>query len=351
MNQLLKQLTEAVGVSGDEREVRLLIRDLIADHVDEWWVDAMGNLLARKRGTGAADLRVLVDAHMDEIGVIITGIDSNGTLQFEKIGGIDNRVLAGAVLQVGAKKLPGVIGLRPVHLLTSSSERSKVVEHSTLRIDIGATSKENAAALVQIGDRATFVSPYTELGPEDAPQCAIGKAFDNRAGCAALIELLRGERYPFELVASFSVQEEIGLRGAQVASYTLKPDVALVLECTPAYDLPNEGDFSPNTYVGRGPALYVMDAHTVQDPRLVRHLMKTADKHGIPFHVRQPGGGGTNTGAIQRADVGVPAATIGLPGRHAHTANGLINLTDYANYVKLTDAALRDLTRDVLARE
>jgi endoglucanase len=350
MNELLKQLSEAVGVSGDEKAIRLIVRDHIADHVDEWHVDAMGNLIALKKGTGASDLRVLVDAHMDEVGIIITGIDSNGTLQFAKIGGVDDRVLAGAVMQIGPNKIKGVIGLRPVHLISSAAESSKVVPSASLRIDIGASSKDNAAAKVKIGDRGTFVAEYEEIGERDEPTMALGKAFDNRAGCAALIELLRGERYPFDLYASFSVQEEIGMRGVRVVSYAVKPDVAFVLECTPAYDFPGTEDRSPNAYCGRGPVLYVMDSAMIQDPRLVQHIMRAGRARDIPFHVRQPGGGGTNTGPIQRADTGMPAATIGLPGRHLHTPSIIINLADYANYVKLADAALRDLTRETIIR-
>ena len=345
METLLKQLTEAVGVSGDEYEVRRLIRDLIREHVDDWWVDALGNLLALKKGTGANDLRVLVDAHMDEVGLIVTGIDSSGHLQFDKLGSIDDRVLAGATVQVGRNKIKGVIGIRPIHLI-KNTERAQVTEYTTLRIDIGAQDDKEAGAQAAVGDRGTFFGRYQSLGPT-----AISKAFDNRAGCAALIQLLQGERYPFDLYAVFSVQEEIGLRGAIVAANAIAPDIALVLECTPAYDLPTEQDVNPNTYLGRGPCIYVMDNVTIQDPRLVRHLITTAAKHNLPYQIRQPGGGGTNTGRYQRALDGIPAATLGLPGRHAHTACTIIHLADYENYVKMADAALRALDRSIISRQ
>lgn len=344
MHELLQQLTEAVGVSSAEHEVRLLIRDLIQDHVDEWRVDAMGNLIARKQGTGASNLRVLVDAHMDEVGLMIADIDSSGMLKFEAVGGFDDRALLGKVVQVGPKKLTGVIGAKPIHLL-KSSEKNRVVPRSSMRIDIGAKSKQNASSKVNVGDVAAFVTPYEEIGPT-----AVGKAFDDRAGCAALVELLRAEPYPFDLYASFSVQEEVGLRGAQVAAYGVKPDVAIVLECTPAYDLPNEEDTSPNVALGEGPALYVMDRATIQDPRLVQHLSRTADEKGIPFQIRQPGGGGTNTATIQRLHGGIASATVAVPGRYAHTPAMMINLEDYANYVKLVEAALRGLSEETLQR-
>ncbi len=348
MNELLRQLTEATGVSGAEKEVRLLIRDLIADHVDEWSVDSMGNLLATKRGTGESDLRLLIDAHMDEVGLLVVEIESSGMLKFTTVGGFDDRALLGKVVQIGPQKIIGVIGARAVHLL-KSGEYGKVVKADAMRIDIGAKNKDSAAAKVKVGEYAAFVTAYEESGAPGG-RTAIGKAFDNRAGCAALVELLRGERYPFDLVAAFTVQEEVGLRGAQIAAYSIRPDAALVLECTPAYDLPNEKDVSPNVALGQGPSIYVMDARTMQDPRLVAHLTRTGDAHAIPYQIRQPGGGGTNTGAIQRAAAGIPVATVAVPGRYAHTPTMMINLDDYDNVVRLADAALRGLTADIVRR-
>ena len=346
MNDLLKNLTEATGVSGAEKEVRILIRDLIADHVDEWSVDTMGSLTAVKRGTGQYDLRVLVDAHMDEVGLLVTDIDSGGMLKFTNVGGFDDRALLGKVVQVGPNKVPGVIGARAVHLL-KPTEYSKVVKMDAMRIDIGAKNKDSAAAKVKVGDYAAFVTEYEEL---EGGRAAIGKAFDNRAGCAALIELLRGDPYPFDLVAAFTVQEEVGLRGARVAAFNARADAALVLECTPAYDLPTTRDVSPNVAMGKGVSIYVMDARTIQDPRLVAHLMATGDAHGIPYQIRQPGGGGTNTGAIQRAGLGIPAATLAVPGRYAHTPTMMMSLDDYDNMVRLAGASLRTLTSDILRR-
>lgn len=344
MNELLKNLTEAVGVSGEEQEVRRLIRDLIADYVDEWHVDALGNLIATKKGTGASDLRVLVDAHMDEVGLMITEVGSDGMLKFAPVGGFDNRALLGKVVQIGAKKVTGVIGAKPIHLL-ERGQYDNVVDMDAMRIDIGAKGK-NDNGKVKVGDRAAFMTQYEELG-----KTAVAKAFDNRAGCAALIELLRAKPYPFDLIAAFTVQEEVGLRGAEVVAYTVQPDAAFILECTPAYDLPNEDDVSPNVALGKGPSVYVMDAGTIQDPRLVAHITRTAVAQNIPYQIRKPGGGGTNTAAIQRTGAGIPAATIAIPGRYAHTPTMMINLDDYANVVKLAEAVLRNLTADVVRRE
>ena len=345
MNELLRQLTEVSGVSGTEKHVRLLIRELVADHVDEWQVDTMGNLLVTKKGDGTSPMRVMIDAHMDEVGLMITGIDRDGTLKFAGVGGFDDRALLGKVVQVGPEQHTGVIGARPIHLLKRSSIKS-VVKTDAMRIDIGAKDKNEAARRVKPGHTATFVTKYEELG-----ECAIGKAFDGRAGCAVLVELLRGSRFPFDLMAAFTVQEEVGLRGAGVAAYHLRPDAALVVECTPAFDLPNEEDVSANVRLGRGPAIYVMDRGTIQDPRLVAHITRTAGENKIPFQIRQPGGGGTNTAAIQRAGTGVPAATIATPTRYAHSPVSMINLNDYARVVELADASLRTLTPELLGRD
>ncbi|MCK5922596.1 MAG: hypothetical protein KAG66_16765, partial [Methylococcales bacterium] len=282
MNTLLQKLSNAVGVSGAEKEVRLLIKDEIADHVDEWRVDSMGNLIALKKGTGALDLRVMVDAHMDEVGMMITEVDAQGTAKFMNVGGMSGDILLGKVVQVGKKKMTGSIGAKPIHLLKTQAERTKTVTASNMRIDIGAASKEAGARKMKVGDCATFLTEYEEWG-----EVAVGKALDNRCGCVALIHLLRAEPYPFDLYAVFSVQEEIGLRGAPVAARGIDPDVAIILETTPAYDLPNKQDASPNVVLGGGASIYVMDRMAIQSPPLVRHIMKTATEHDIPFQVRQ----------------------------------------------------------------
>jgi len=344
MNELLKKLTEATGVSSAEKEIRILIRDLIADHIAAWHVDSLGNLIALKSGTGELDLRIMLDAHMDEVGLMITGVDSSGLLRFETVGGIDDRTLLGKVVRVGPKKVTGVIGARPIHLL-KTNQRKSIVKRESMRIDIGAKNKTSVTSKVSIGDLASFITEYEELGPT-----AIGKAFDNRAGCAALIEILRGKPYPFDIIAAFTVQEEVGLRGAKVAAYGINPDAAIVLECTPAYDLPTDQDISPNVALGKGPAIYVMDRVTIQDPRLISHIMRTAEENNIPFQIRQPGGGGTNTAVIQAVHGGVPAATIAIPGRHPHAPHMMINLDDYKDYVKLTEATLRSLKPQLFIR-
>ena len=188
------------------------------------------------------------------------------------VGGLDERTILGKVVQVGEDKITGVIGLKPIHLL-SATERTAVVKIKTMRIDIGARNKGEASKKAKPGDPVVFMTPYEEHG-----DIALGKAFDNRCGCAALIELLRAEAYPFDIQAAFTVQEEVGLRGARVASYGLRPDAALVLETTPAIDLPADRDVSPVVKLGSGPAIYVMDRDTLQDPRFVSHITQTASQ-------------------------------------------------------------------------
>ena len=342
MNKLLKKLTEAPGISGFENEVRRLIRDLIAEHVDQWRTDALGNLIALKKGTGESELNLLLDAHMDEVGLMVTSADSLGALKFKPVGGVNSAAIVGKMVRVGSNGLTGVIGAKPVHLLKDEQRRSKN-RIDTLRIDIGAKSKEEAARKAKPGTPAVFISEYEEYG-----EVAVGKAFDDRAGCAVLITLLQRNPFPFDLTAVFSVQEEVGLRGAGVAAFGVKPDAAIVLESTPAYDLPTERDESPNVVLGRGPAIYVMDRGTIQDPRLVSFLMKTADANGIPFQIRRPGGGGTNTAVIQRSGPGIPAATVSVPARYIHGPVSMINLDDFEKTIDLVETALRSFDEELI---
>ena len=342
MNSLLKTLSEAAGVSGSENEIRTTIRNLIKEHVDDWRVDALGNLLATKKGTGQANLKIMIDAHMDEVGLMITDVDRDGSYRFMAVGGLDERTILGKVVQVGEDKITGVIGLKPIHLL-SATERAAVVKIKTMRIDTGARNKGEASKKAKPGDPVVFMTPYEEHG-----DIALGKAFDNRCGCAVLIELLRAEAYPFDIQAAFTVQEEVGLRGARVASYGLRPDAALVLETTPAIDLPADQDVSPVVKLGSGPAIYVMDRDTLQDPRFVSHITQTASQEKIRYQIRRPGGGGTNSGVIQRAQKAIPVATIATPARYTHSPISMINLNDYKMTVSLAEATLRSLTPDLL---
>lgn len=342
--ELLRELSEAVGVSGREDAVRQIIYEAVKPHVDEIQVDALGNIITLKQGRGPDRLKVMVAAHMDEVGLMITGHQGNGSLKFRPVGGLLAQMLAGKRVQVGPDRVPGVIGITPVHLAKGDARR-KVVKMDALSIDVGASSKEEAQGVAKVGDMATFLTPFVDLGPT-----LMGKAFDDRAGCAALIELVRGEPFAFDLHAVFTVQEEVGLRGAQVAAYAVEPDAAIAVDCTPANDMPKKKDTSPNTVLGKGPAIYILGGRTFSDRRLVNLLMQAGDKDGIPYQIRQPGGGGTDAGNIQVAREGVPVVSVSVPGRYIHSPAAIIAREDFANTPRLIRAALSRLTRDTLAR-
>ena len=338
----LKTLSNAIGVSGDEGAIRKLVIAAIRDHVDEVRVDTIGNVLAVKRASGKPKLRVMLDAHMDEVGVMIVGANDDGTLKFRAVGGLDPRILPGKVISIGHVNLSGVIGVPPVHVTAGETDVRKIDQ---LSIDIGAATKDEALGAAPIGTLATFSTQYRPLGVT-----AYGKAFDDRAGCAILIEILRGPRLPIEILAAFTVQEEVGLRGAQVAAHTLKPDAAIVIDCTPANDLPPtiEADASPNTRLGDGPAIYVMTRRDVSDPRLVKHLISVGERQGIPYQLRQPGGGGTNAGGIIPARSGVPTISVSVPARYIHSPAAIVNLGDVRHTLELVREGVARLTPKVL---
>jgi endoglucanase len=342
----LRHLSNALGVSGDEGAVRTIVLNAIRDHVDEARVDPLGNILAIKhaRGTPSRRMRVMLDAHLDEIGFMIVGANDDGTLRFRAIGSIDDRVLPGKVVSIGPDHIPGVIGLPPIHV---TKDETVVAKIGDLAIDIGASSRDEALGAAKIGQTAAFTTAYRSLGAT-----ATGKAFDDRAGCAVLIEILRGPRLPVEILAAFTVQEEVGLRGAQAAAYTLKPDAAVAIDATPANDLPPtiERDLSPNTRLGDGPAIYVMTRYDLSDPRLVRHLTSVGDRLKIPYQIRQPGSGGTNAGGIAPSRGGVPAISVSVPARYIHSPVSMINFDDMRHTVELVRDSVARLTPQILRR-
>ena len=344
---ILKALSEARGVSGNEQEVRAIIRDAICDVVDEVKTDTIGNLLAIKRGTAPDPLRVMISAHMDEVGLMTLGHNNDGLLEVRSVGGLDPRVLPGSIWEVGPDRLPGVIGIKPIHLL-ENGESEKVADIENLFVDIGATSKREAQKLAPLGTTITFATQYRELGPTVS-----GKAFDDRAGCAVLVELLRAiAPLASEIHAAFTVQEEVGLRGARVAAYAIQPECAFALEGTIADDLPKDKkDVSPTTELGKGPAITVMDRSFIADRRLLALVRDTASELEIPHQIKQPGVGGTDSGAIHTSREGVPSITLSVPCRYIHSPVALLNLSDFANTVRLLQESVVRLSRDTLRRE
>ncbi len=346
---LLKELSEAIGVSGAEDEVRDVILKAIQGYVEDIRIDPMGSILAVKRGSNRRRkaLRVMVAAHMDEVGFMVMGIEASGAIRVAPVGGFDPRLLPGLRVVIGKDRVPAVFDWKPIHL----NREQSVVPLDRLRLDIGATSKEQANGRVRLGDRATFDTRYREQG-----RFAFGKAFDDRAGCAVLIDLLQGDPLPYDLHVAFTVQEEVGLRGALVAAQTIKPDVAFILEGTTAHDLPPVDDdpetpqVSPSTELGKGPALTLADNTIIVDRRLLTHLRKTAEAAGIPYQYRRSMAGGTDAGAVFLANGGIPAAVISTPCRYIHGPTAVCRLDDLENVARLLRAALERLTPTVMAR-
>ncbi|RPI79917.1 MAG: M42 family peptidase [Desulfobacteraceae bacterium] len=339
----LEQLSNAPGVSGNEEAVRKIILDAIAPHVDQCRVDTLGNVLAVKSARRAKPrFKVMVAAHMDEIGFIVTGHDQNGGLRFQAVGGIDNRILPGKRVRIGPDLIPGVIGAKPIHLL-EEEESSRVVKADAMVIDIGVASKNEALKAVPTGQYAHFATRFQRLGPT-----ATGKAFDDRAGCAVLIELLKGAPFDFDLHAAFTVQEEVGLRGAQVAAFAIAPDCAFILEGTICDDGPKDKDISPTTRLGRGPALTIMDRSVLVNRSLVDHLIAAAESARIPYQFKQPGLGGTDAGATSRSKAGVPSVVMAIPCRYIHSPVSMLSLNDFRNTLKLLRAGLTGLKPETI---
>lgn len=325
---LIEKLSNAFGVSGSEKEIRQVIKDEVTPLVDEVRTDSMGNLFAVKKG-GSDSLKVMLSAHMDEVGLFVDQIENNGFVRFKKIGGIDNRVLLSKKVYIGENKTPGVIGVKPVHL----GGGKNIVASDDMFIDIGATAKDDK--LAKVGDTAVFATKFTQSG-----DILRGKAFDDRAGCAVLIELLKNS-YPFTVVGVFTVQEELGLRGATIAAYDVNPDYAFTLEGTTAGDTPMKRDVSPSTNMGAGPAITIMDRSFVSDKRLVRLLEDTAKRENIPYQFKRTITGGTDSGAIHLSRGGVPSVTVSVPVRYIHSPVGLMNINDLNNTILLVSKALQ----------
>jgi endoglucanase len=285
----------------------------------------------------------MVAAHMDEVGLMVTHADDAGMLRFVAVGGIDIRVLPAKRVVVGRERVPGVIAVKPVHK-TTADERSRVMPMDQLVIDVGATSKAEAEKIAAKGDYAVFATRFQDLGG-----VVMGKAFDDRAGCAILIELVRRGPYPFAFHPVFTTMEEIGMRGARVAAFAVAPDLAFVLEGTICDDSPKKREESPTTELGKGPVVSVADRSVIADARLVRHVMRTAQEMGLPCQIKQPGKGGTDAGAIHLAHLGVPSLPVCVACRYIHSPAAMLSKRDLGQTLDLMEQSLRRLTPAVLA--
>lgn len=322
MLETLRTLCGLDAVSGDESAVRDYIISEIKDFCD-YETDPLGNLLVFKKGKNRPAARLLADAHMDEVGLIITNITDSGFLKFKTVGGIDTAVLMFRRIRINGS-VNGVICGKPVHLL-GADEKKKLPKPESLYIDIGAETRGQAESMVRVGDRAVIAGEFETLGGRIK-----SKALDDRIGCAVLMELLKHES-EYDFYASFSVQEEIGLRGAKTAAYTVNPQAALVLEATTAADIAGTDSASRVCVLGEGPAVSFMDNSAVYD----RAFYKAALESGIKCQPKSAVAGGNNSGAVHLSRGGVRTLAISAPCRYIHSAGSIADVQDIKNMAEL----------------
>lgn len=335
MLKTLKELCVLTGVSGNEDAVREYIVGQI-DGFCDWRIDPLGSIIAEKKGKNRAAKRLMVSAHMDEVGFIVTGVNDAGLLLFSAVGGIDARVVLGRPVLVGPEKLVGVIGTKAVHM-QSADERETAVPMDKLYIDIGAKDKEDALSRVSLGDRASFQPLYQSFGSG----LIRGKALDDRVGCAIMIELIRGE-LEYDAVFAFVVQEEIGLRGARAASFSVNPEIAIVLETTTAADLPGAEDGKRVCELGSGPVVSFMDRSTSYDRGLYKRAFALAEAKGIPCQTKTMIAGGNDAGAIHVSRGGVRTLAVSAPCRYLHSPVCVVKESDLVQMMELTRLLVDD---------
>ena len=331
---LVKELTSLNAPSGFEDDVREFLKNRVS--ADEVYIDSIGNLICHKKGNGK---KVMVCAHMDEVGLIITEITDEGFLRFSTLGGIETTVLCSKKVLIGTNRLPGIIGAKAIHL-QKSEEASSPLKLRDLYIDIGARDKESAQKIVSLGDFAVFDGEYTEFGEN----LVKSKALDDRVGCAILLELIN-ERYESAMYYVFSVQEEVGLRGAQVAAYNIKPEIALVIDGTTCADVYGSKPHNQVTNLGGGAVMTAMDRASISDEKYYEYIMNTAKENKIKLQLKRTGMGGTDAGAIQRSGVGVKTAVLAVPCRYIHSPVSVMNTDDLESVYKLCDAVLKNIER------
>jgi putative aminopeptidase FrvX len=340
---LLERLSMAGGVSGREDEVRDAVFAEIKNHADVIKVDSIGNLIALKKGRKGG-VKIMLAAHMDEVGLLVKSVDASGLLKVIACGGVDPRVLVSKTVKVGPKKLAGVIGAKPIHL-QSKDEQDKPLPMDAIYVDIGAKSKEDAAKMVEPGDQVVFDTKYEKLGAGRIK----GKALDDRVGCATIVEALK-KQYDFDLYGVFTVQEEVGLRGAQVATWAIEPDLGLALEGTTAHDVFPTEEHKSSTFLGKGPVIVQMDGSMLAEPKLVARLVEVAEAKKIPYQHKTTVSGGTDAGKIRLSRIGLPATAISVPCRYIHSPVSVIDEKDFKNVGKLVEAFLQSIDERGLPR-
>ncbi|WPD18855.1 M42 family metallopeptidase [Thermaerobacter composti] len=343
---LLRELTEAPGVSGYEAPVREVLTRYLGALAARIGTDNLGSLIAERPGA-AARPRVMLAAHMDEIGFMVSHVDDGGFVRFQPIGGWWSQVMLAQRVRIHTARGPvtGIIGAKPPHILPAD-ERSRPVDLRDMFIDVGAASRQEAEALgIRPGDPVVPASPFEPLGP---PGAFLAKAWDDRAGCAILVEVLRRlatVQHPNTVYAVATVQEEVGLRGATTSVRAVAPDVALVVDTTVATDTPgiDRHRLPASCRMGGGPAVSLYDASMIPHLRLRDLVVDTARDHGIPIQFDVMPGGGTDAGKIHTASTGVPTLSIGIPVRYIHSHGSILRLSDLEQAVRLIVAVIQRL--------
>ncbi|MEE9379485.1 MAG: M42 family metallopeptidase [Candidatus Lokiarchaeia archaeon] len=345
IKELQKKLSDLLGISGHEEEVRTFILEEIENRglADKSWIDPLGNVLAVKEGTIRQN-RILLDAHIDEIGFMISHIDKKGFLRFVSIGGCDKRILLGqpVILKSGQGQVfHGIIGSKPPHL-TTIEERKKVVNIPKMYIDIGMRSEEEVLNnQINIGTLGTLFSPFVEF-PNGMVR---GKAFDDRTGCNVLLHtmmLLKEIEHQDTVLFNFAVQEEVGGFGAMTGAYELKPTMALAIENSTAADVPDIEDSEIPLYIGKGPAITVADRSLISNPKVNKRLIKNAEIDNITYQYKKPRYGGTDAGKIQFSRSGVPSTVVSVPCRYIHSPTSLLKLEDIVDTIRLLETFIRN---------
>jgi endoglucanase len=328
LHELLKQLSELYGPSGYEDAVRQTLKEMVLDYAAEAQVDALGNLIVRAKAGTEGGKKIMLAAHMDEIGLIISYIDKKGFLRFNRIGGVSPLTLLGQRVRFASGQI-GVIGIEPI-------KDRKEIGYNKLYIDIGAKSQEEAESMAQIGDPVCMDRHFTLANGR-----AVGKAMDDRAGCAVLVRLLQDlTQSPHDVYVVFTSQEEIGLRGATTSAYGIAPEIGIAIDVTDTGDTPEAEPMAVE--LGKGPAIKVMDYGMLAHTGVKDLLIRTAEENQIPHQREVLLLGSTDARAIQTSRGGVPTGTISLPCRYIHTSSEMIDLDDLSNTVRLLVALLEN---------
>jgi len=339
INALLEKLSNANGISGAEGAVSKIIRSEIEPYVDEIRTDRMGNLIAVKKGD---DFKIMLAAHMDEIGLMVQYIDEKGFIRFVGVGGWYNPVLVSQRVILHGEKgdVPGVLGMKPPHVM-EEADRKKPIELANLFIDVGAHSAEEVEAMgITVGTTVTIDRDYQPL----AGTVVTGKALDNRVGCVMLIGALKEMETKHTIYAVFTVQEEVGLKGAKTAAFSLNPDVAIATDVTIPGDSPGIERRKAPVFMGDGPVVVMVSASGrghLADPRMVDWLRKTAKKHDIKIQIEVGDGGNTDASAINFERGGIPSVPVSVPARYIHSPVEVIDLVDLQGAIELLRLAVK----------